>query len=240
MDINGIFFQNAKFYEKILYYFGLKTADLIITQNLYQKKVLKTKFNRESRLIKNVFSFQYLDPNIKKRLNVLWVGTIRPEWKQPELFLNLAKSLPHAKFIMIGGTASNSDFYANIKKDAEKIPNLELVGFVPYSQINKYFAESAIVVNTSTYEGFPNTFLQAWANFTPVVSLNVDPDEIICDRKLGYHSKTFEKMVSDINELLKNENLRIEMGKNGRRYVEEEHDLNVVIPKYIEVMQNLA
>jgi len=240
MDINGTFFKNARFYEKILIYFGLKTADLILTQNYYQKKILEKKFNRESCVIKNIFSFQSLDPKIKKGSSVLWVGTIRPEWKQPELFLNLAKSIPDANFVMIGGAASNSNFYESIKRDAEKIPNLEFMGFIPYSQINQYFAEASIFVNTSTFEGFPNTFLQAWANFTPVVSLNVDPDELICDRKLGYHSKTFEKMVSDINALLKNDSLRIEMGKNGRKYVEEEHDLNVIIPKYSEILQNLG
>ena len=240
VDINGTFFKNANYFEKILYYFGLKSADLILSQNLYQKDVLKTKFNRECQVIKNIFPIPPLDSEIKKGSCILWVGTIRPEWKQPELFLNLAKSIPHAQFIMIGGAASRSDYYESIRKDAEKISNLEFLGFIPYTQINRYFAEAAIFVNTSTVEGFPNTFLQSWANFTPVVSLNVDPDEIICDRYLGRHSKTFEQMVSDVNELLNNEKQRREMGLNGRKYVEEEHDINVIIPKYIEVLQELG
>lgn len=240
VDIDGTFFKNAKFHEKILYYLGLKTADVIVVQNQYQKKILKSKFNQESLVIKNVFSLQSSETNAKKSLNVLWVGTIRPEWKQPELFLKLAKSMPNAKFQMIGGASSNTEFFQSIKNKAKKIPNLNFLGFIPYPDVNRYFAESAIFVNTSTHEGFPNTFLQAWANYTPIVSLNVDPDEVICNRKLGYHPKTFEKMVSDVNELLKNEILRMEMGKNGRKYVEEEHDIKVIIPSYVDIIQNLV
>ena len=30
---------------------------------------------------------------------------------------------------------------------------------------------------------------------TPVVSLNADPDEIICNLKMGFHSRSVEQMV---------------------------------------------
>lgn len=241
MDINGTFYKNAKLYEKLLMYIGLKSADVIIVQNNFQKVALKEKFNRDSIVIKNIISIKTLDSRPpKKNPFVLWVGTIRPEWKQPELFLKLAKSIPTAKFQMIGGAASDDVYYQRIKKEAEKIPNLEFLGFIPYTQIDRYFAESSVFVNTSTYEGFPNTFLQAWAYSNPVVSLNVDPDEIICNQKLGIHSKTFEKLVFDVNGLLNNETMRMEMGKNGRKYVEEAHDINVIVPKYIELLINLV
>ena len=43
--------------------------------------------------------------------------------------------------------------------------------------------KSKILINTSSFEGFPNTFVQAWANGVPVISLKVDPDNIIKKKK---------------------------------------------------------
>lgn len=240
VDADGTFIKNANFFEKSLFYYGLKKANAIIAQSDYQKQLIKAKFNRESKVIKNVCRIRIVFPKIKKHKVVLWVGTIRPEWKQPELFLALARSIPHAKFHMVGGASSDSIFYQNFIREANNVSNLKLFGFIPYSKIDNIFAESDVFVNTSSHEGFPNTFLQAWEQEIPVVSLNIDPDGIIIHRKLGFHSRTFETMVSDVNELLNNEDLRINLGKNGRKYLMEEHDVNVIIRQYIDLIQTLT
>lgn len=238
-DVDGTFTKDAKLYERILYKFGLKLSDYIIAQSEYQRELLKTDYNLDSIVIKNPYPIEKVERSKSEPPIVLWVGTIKPEWKQPKLFLKLAKKIPDAKFQMVGGASANKQFYDKIKEEAERIPNLEFVGFVPYPDVNKYFENASILVNTSSVEGFSNTFLQAWVAHTPVVSLNVDPDEIICKYKLGFHSKRFEQMVEDVKTLLKDETLREERGMNGRKYVEREHDIKKIVKKYIRLFEEI-
>jgi glycosyltransferase involved in cell wall biosynthesis len=235
IDVDGTFIKDAKLYERALYNFGIKRADYIIAQSEYQQELLKKNYNLDSIIIKNPYPIEKVERSKSEPPIVLWVGTIKPEWKQPELFLKLAKAIPDAKFQMVGGASTNKQFYDKIKEEAERIPNLEFVGFVPYPNVNLYFNNASILINTSSVEGFSNTFLQAWSGYTPVVSLNVDPDEIICRYKLGIHSCTFEQMVRDVKTLLKDEKLREKMGMNGRIYVEREHDIKKIVKKYAEI-----
>jgi glycosyltransferase involved in cell wall biosynthesis len=240
MDVDGTFIKNAKLYERILYNFGIKRADGIVAQSDYQQELLKKNYDQDSIVIKNPYPIEEEVEISKSRPPViLWVGSIKPRWKQPDLFLKLAKAIPDARFQMVGGSSTNKQFYEQIKDDAGKIHNLEFAGFVPYPDVNKYFNNASILVNTSTSEGFSNTFLQAWAAYTPVVSLNADPDEIICKYKLGFHSCTFEQMVRDVKTLLKDEKLREKMGMNGRIYVEREHGIKKIVKKYAEIFENV-
>ncbi len=77
-------------------------------------------------------------------------------------------------------------------------------------------------------------------NYTPVVSLNVDPDNVIARHKLGFHSKTFDQLVKDIQTLLENERLRDEISENCRRYTEKNHDIKEVVKRHIEVISRLV
>jgi glycosyltransferase involved in cell wall biosynthesis len=77
-------------------------------------------------------------------------------------------------------------------------------------------------------------------NYTPVVSLNSNPDGIIHKYAMGFHSKTFDQLVEDVKTLLKNERLREEFGMSGRKYVEREHDITKIIDKYIEVFKDVG
>ena len=159
--------------------------------------------------------------------------------KQVELFFRLASLIPEVKFQTIGGVVDRN-YYDEIKRISQDVPNLEFLGSIPFHEINQYFKQAVILVNTSRFEGFPHAFIQAWMSYTPVVSLNSDPDEIICRYSLGFHSKTFDQLVEDVKTLLGNEQLRRQMGENGRQYVEENHDINYIIKQHIEVLNRLA
>jgi glycosyltransferase involved in cell wall biosynthesis len=170
---------------------------------------------------------------------VFWAARLDREIKRPDLFIQLAKLLPSAKFQIAGGRRSE-DYYRTFRVAVDSVPNLDYVGAIPFHQIEQYFANAAIFVNTSPREGFPNTFLQAWGNGIPVVSLNVDPDEIICKYDLGFHSGNFNQMVRDVKLLLQDERLREELGQNGRHYVEREHNIEAIANRYSEVLLHVS
>lgn len=238
-DVDGTFIKHSTFFEQKSYKFGIKRANCIIAQSEYQQDMVREVYNRDSFLIKNAHPMDHFHPREDKLPIVLWVGTIKPEWKQPELFLKLAEELPEINFQMVGGASTNKEYFYHIKKRALGIPNLDFCGFIPYTSINSIFASASVFLNTSSVEGFPNTFIQAWGSRTPVISLNVDPDEIICKYKLGFHSRTFDQMIKDVKALMDDPQMRDEMGKNGRDYVEREHDLDKISQKYIDLFKNI-
>ena len=94
-----------------------------------------------------------------------------------------------------------------IKESSKRVPNFDFLGVIPFSEVQEYFSRAAILVNTSMFEGFPHAFIQAWEHYVPVVSLNADPDGLICENKMGFHSKTFNQLVEDVKTLLKNKAL---------------------------------
>jgi glycosyltransferase involved in cell wall biosynthesis len=231
--------RNHGFKRKLLDIVEIKRADCVIAQSEFQKKVLNERFKVESVVIKNGLILPSAGYEKGAPVTVLWVGSIS-EAKSPELFIKLAKSLPKVRFEMVGGRSHPSHLYTEITEAAQELPNLKFHGFVPYHEVDGWFERAALLVNTSNIEGFPNTFIQAWAKYTPVVSLKVDPDNVIEDGKFGFCSGTFEQLVSDVATLLEDEELRKNMGENARLYVEREHDIRKNVEKYIRVFEELS
>jgi len=225
--------------RKIVDVLEIKRADVVVAQSNFQRRMLKERFGVESVVIKNGLMIPRVDCEKQNPPVVLWVASISSV-KRPHLFVELAKFIPHACFEMVGGkTKGEPQLYNEIVAAAQELPNLRFHGFVPYHHVNEYFKKASIFVNTSHIEGFPNTFIQAWMRYTPVVSLNVDPDGIIRNEKLGFCSGTFKQLVSDVITLLKDEKLRKIMGKNARKYVEREHDIRKTVKKYIKIFKEI-
>lgn len=211
-------------------------SDRVICQSEYQKLLLDKNFKRDATVIKNGFPISSNTIiNKKTPKYVLWVSNIS-DVKQPEILLNVARKLTNIDFIMIGGPGQSSKYYSNIKLEAERIPNLKFLGYIPYNKIQKYYDEASIFVNTSRFEGFPNSFLQAWMGSTPVVSLNVDPDGIICKHNLGKHSGSEGQLIDDIRQMMSDDKLRNMISNNCKKYVEEEHDISTAARRTRELL----
>ena len=102
--------------------------------------------------------------------------------KRPDLLVEIAKKMPNTRFVIGGGPSlhrSPRGYGERIIEDLRALPNVEYVGQVPPEKAEQIIADAAVLLSTSDIEGFPNTFTQAWASGTPVVSLTVDPDNVI-------------------------------------------------------------
>ena len=76
-------------------------------------------------------------------------------------------------------------------------------------------------------------------NEVPVVSLYVDPDDVIKNNGLGFHSGSFEKLVKDVKYLIENPHECRRMGKRARQYVESYHDIEKNIREYEKIFESL-
>lgn len=183
----------------------------------------------------------YEENKAEKQKQVVYVNNIKTR-KRPELFLELVNKLKenNYKFLMIGELQANIEYYKNLISECEKDNNnFKYLGAKTSEEVDKILAVSEILVNTCEPEGFGNNFIQAWLNKCPTVTLTFDPDNIIKENKIGYHSETFEKMVKDVKNLINDDKLRKEIGERARKYALQNHSIHVNIKKYEEIFKKL-
>jgi len=215
-SLNYIF----RFLDKKALEYGINHVHYIITQTKHQGDLLYQYYGRRPNVI--IPNFHPVPQEVVekgKEIRVVWVANLKP-LKQPEVFLRMARDLRGmrgVKFIMIG-RALNTKWDREMLKEMSALENLEYLGERSLKEVNEVLARADIFVNTSTYEGFPNTFIQAWMRKVPVVSLNVNPDNVIDDKGIGFFSKTYEQLIKHITILINNTKLRNEMGERAQAF----------------------
>src|SRR5262249_24743599 len=112
---------------------------------------------------------------------------------------------------------------ARIIDALSKLPNVDYRGQVAPEKAHELIANASVLLCTSEGEGFPNIFLEACANGTPVVSMKIDPDDVIERSRLGTVSGSVEGAVEDINALIKSPERREEIAVRARNYIAAAH-----------------
>ncbi len=181
IEVDGTFVAKNRL-EGRLFEYGLRHAT-VVAQNEAHQTQLRERYGVGSTVIRNATSIPHLE-SVERR-NVLWVG--RSETlKQPDVFLDLVARFPDRRFVMICPPANfHSVDRDALKARAGRLPNLQLFDSVPFSIIDAYFRHAYAFVNTSIYEGFPNTFVQAMKFGVPIHSLNVNPDSFLTREGCG-------------------------------------------------------
>ena len=224
--------------DRVMLNYGIKNATKIATQTHFQDSLLKKRFNRESDVIVPVGHPLPTNATIKNDIiTVVWVANIKP-LKQPEIFVDLATEVGkkcNAKFIMIGRPGWGKSFNSLMSK-IKNTKNLEYLGELSQEEVNQYLDKSHILVNTSLYEGFSNTFVQAWMRGMPVVSLSVDPDRILQKNNIGILSGNFKRLCKDVSFLIYNKDHRIEMGEKAKKYSFLNHSVDQMVEKVLELL----
>jgi glycosyltransferase involved in cell wall biosynthesis len=209
--------------EKKSFDYAVYNTTKLIAQTNIQKQLIREHYSRSVDAV--IYNFQpYPKEKIDKRMpiKVVWVANFK-YLKQPEIFIRLAKDISKktsdTEFLMVGRPCADIRWQKSLEKDIGQIPSLRYLGEKNNDEINEILAKSHIFVNTSRYEGFSNTFIQAWMRGVPVVSLNSNPDNLLNGLKIGFSSEgSYIKLCNDVLLLIKCERLRKKIGENAKEF----------------------
>ena len=221
-----------RYLEKRSVEYAIRHADCIIAQTAHQARLLEQNYARKAVAVIPNFQPEPRESIDKSGpLTVLWIASLKP-WKCPEAFVRLAAGLHDltgVRFVMVGSWAAGPGerkWVQSLTSRIESTPNLEHLGPRTQSEVNGLLARAHVFVNTSLYEGFPNTFIQAWSRDVPIVSLHVDPDGLLSRERLGlFCAGSEQRLAGAVRELLAAAPLRTDFAARGREHARLRHSL---------------
>ncbi len=153
--------------------------------------------------------------------------------KRVELFFNIAKENPEIDFIAMG-QSHDKEKDQTLRQAYSKVPNLKLTGFVSEEEKQEILGKSWALLNTSIREALPVSFLEAFANRTPVIS-GENPDQLVS--KYGYHVQD-DDYQSGLEWLLQSDKWR-QAGALGREHVEQVFESNKVADLHLKEYEKI-
>ena len=209
-------------------------ANLIIAQTYVQHDKLMELKSLNSIVIRNSYqtNIQKYEHGSKENI-IVWIGNLR-KVKQPEIFVEIATKFKWSNytFLLIGET--------NEYRFADLPTNLQILGPLPKSDVLRYLKISKLLINTSISEGFSNTFLEAWANNTFVISLNSNPDNLL-DNILGFFANgKIEILEKKIEEFILDDKLDFQVVGARFATIVKEFILRTNVDKLISAIRRLS
>jgi glycosyltransferase involved in cell wall biosynthesis len=214
--------------------YGLHRADILVAQTQDQARLLRSEYGLEATAVVPNFHpapEREVSARVRDRRRVIWVANFKPV-KNPELFVELAEQFAgrtDVEFVMIG-RGREEPRYRKLFERIARLPNLRYLGELPLEQVNREIAASDILVNTSSTEGFPNTFIQAWLRGVPVVSCWVDPDGCLSGGSAGVLAGERSRLPAVISDLLDDEVKLRRLSEAARAYGHANHHQEKALP----------
>jgi glycosyltransferase involved in cell wall biosynthesis len=152
-----------------------------------------------------------------------------------EIFPLVRKEVPNARFMAVGSRAA-----LYLRRDAQNIPGLEVVDFVP--QLRTYVAKAAVAVAPITVgAGVSNKLGEAFATGTAVVATSLACGDMPV--RDGEHLLLADDPVAfaeKVVHLLRNPDLRLQLVSRARKLVEEYYDWSTAYRSMEQVMLDLV
>jgi len=215
-----------------LFKWGLLRSHLIFIQHHGQREHLPKRWHRRTYLLPGIVRTPYfITPHPERNGTVVWAAVIRPI-KRLDLLIEIARRLPSIHFVVCG--APNPGLWETAKLNEiltklRSLPNVDYRGHVTPEQTLKVIGDASLLISTSGGEGFPSVFLEAWAAGTPIVSLQIDPDNKIRNEQLGVVADTVEEAADAVCFLMKSPERRQDIGIRAHRHVEEMHSPDAAV-----------
>jgi glycosyltransferase involved in cell wall biosynthesis len=222
--------------DRWLYHYGLRRADAVLAQTDHQVGLLQHHYGIQASVAPMALDLPAAGTAAATRdIDVLWVANLRA-LKRPELLVQVAQHLPGLRFHVVGGAMRDEPQVASqLQSLAAAVPNVRLHGRVGYHDTLALVARARLFASTSLTEGFPNTFLQAWARGVPTVSF-FDPDGLVARHGLGARVRSVGEMAAQIDALLSDPARLARTSSDCVAFMQQHHDRDAVLRPYIDAI----
>lgn len=226
-----------------LYKQGLKKAKCVFFQNKANEE-----FFRKKRVVfgatellpgsgVNVDRFSFVEYPNAELTNIVFVGRIIKDKGVFELAQAAEKLKDYEKlrFTVVG------DVEYGAENPFINMPNVNCVGF--HKDVKPYLKNAHAIVLPSYHEGMANVLLEAAACGRPILASKIPGCQETFDESVtgfGFEPKNVESLCEAIEKFiaLPYEQKR-DMGKAGRKKMEEQFNRQIVVNKYLEQINSL-
>jgi glycosyltransferase involved in cell wall biosynthesis len=210
---------------------AIRGADRIVSQTEKQRRVLRETYGRESEVIPNPVELPAagLVVDAGGPASVAWLATYKPS-KRPEWFTRFAERHPDVHCRMAGVIPDpplTRECWEEARAVAARCANLEVLPTIPHERIGEFLRGATLFAHSSPAEGFPNAFLEAWAQGLPCVT-SFDPDGLIERERLGACRDDYGRWEAELERRIAEPALRREEGARARSYAVAHHDPDAI------------
>jgi len=152
------------------------------------------------------------------------------------------KSLKDIHFLIIGD-GDQRGYLEKMAEDFMIYKNVHFLGEVINVAPFISLFDVGVTASAAAYEAFPNALLEYMAASKPVVATDAGSiPEVVVNNKTGFviPAKDAKAMADAISRLLIDKKLAEEMGKAGRRRVEEKFTIEHMIKRYESLFEDLG
>ncbi|CAL6047463.1 Glycosyl_transferases group [Hexamita inflata] len=175
--------------------------------------------------------------------NIIMVGRFHPGQKQQHLAIEMMKYVVpnvNASLQIIGD--STPDYFKYCQKVTNSLQLYYNVRFFPFqANIADFYRNASVLVMTSKTEGFPMVLIEAMAFGIPIVAFDLKFNELWTDNEglIAVPQGDMEQMGAEVVKLMKNLELRKEIGAKGRESLNRFKN-EVTVDKWIYLLKGLV
>ena len=243
---------NAYYYTKRRYYWNkeylakklFSKLDSIIVLTEEDKIAYKNKMGIECIKMKNPLSFKSEKKSLCNNKNILCVSRIDIQQKGLDLLVEAFKRISdyndEYKLTIVGDGPDKEKLY-NIINDYNMNDKIILKPFS--DNIEEEYLNASLFVSSSRWEGFGVVIIEAMECGLPIIAYrNSGPKEIIRDGIDGIlvENENINKLAEAMNELINNEEKRLNMSKNSILRAKEFSKEDVAIKWNDLIKKNLS
>lgn len=227
--------------------YAYQKANVVFCQNEQNYQLLKKHgiIDKQAEILPgsgvNLTTNQFEEYPNNEKITFVTIARIRQDKGYDELFnaiMRCSKEHLPVKFKIAGWY--EDERYKEIIEEIKQTHIIDFLGDVPHNQIHGLISECDCLLHPSHHEGMSNVVLEAAATGRPCIVSNINGCiEGVEDGKTGLYFKV--KNSEDLFERIKEFTLipiseRKKMGIKARKKMEKEFDRNIVVNKYMSLL----